>query len=185
MNGLNWLRIRCDCDAEWWCFRNSYSQISKLIVIIAPINTGGLTPLSVFPVFLLHHEQGPLLWKLIMRDQRYDWLNGLVWWQIAGFKKNAVKLTIEVYVMLWFDSIVYRRVLWPLIIDIVSWCEFSMSETTATAVLVESVVVPAVVLWPHNSSQCEAPLESMTNISEQLNCVTHNHHEWKIQTLWW
>ena len=58
-----------------------------------------------------------------------------------------------------------------------------MSETTATAVLVESVVEPAVVLWLHNSSQCEAPRESVTNISEQLNCVTHHHHEWKIQTL--
>ena len=38
------------------------------------------------------------------------------------------------------------------------------NNTNSRELLLESVVVPAVVLWPDNSSQCEAPCESVTNI---------------------
>ena len=38
------------------------------------------------------------------------------------------------------------------------------NNTNSRELLLESVVVPAVLLWPDNSSQCEAPCESVTNI---------------------
>ena len=173
------MRISCDCDAAWWFLRNSYSQISELI---APINTGGLTPLCVSPLSsCCITSRGPLLWKHIMSPNPLEMIDGMVSsGDRLGLKQHSEnKITIELCVVLMWLSVV----LWQKIIDIVSWCESSMSETTATAVLVESVVVPAVVMWLHNSSQYQAPRESVTNISEQLNCVTHHHHEWKIQTL--
>ena len=100
---LNFLRISCNCDAERWCLRKSfYSRISKNNY---PINTGGLTPGSVSPVFLLHQEEAHVMKynesPTLMIDGRIEWNNTeKILWSVLIWLSHLLLHTV---VISWWD----------------------------------------------------------------------------------